>query len=327
MRRFTIAIGIVGSISLFSCSKDDNILVEEPDYTTLTYVVEDNFNLSHLFFALGRTGLDEELVKPGPYTLLASSNTGFQNAGLGSQTSLFSLPVSVLTQRVQYHILPEKISFTDLPLEANQELMTVTGKPIFVSKVAQDQDTLTLINGTELSMTDFEASNGYLQVINGFLQPFVYENVVDNIINLPELTMFYRAIQKAGLEEQIRNAQGQTIYAPSNTAFVSAGYADLRAIDATDPATLRQLVLRHIVGERLFMQDYILKAEVSANNYPQIMLDESTVTINMSRRAGGFRPINSITLRGPRNTANISVGTRDLITNNGIINIINGVVQ
>ncbi|WP_379019210.1 fasciclin domain-containing protein [Parapedobacter deserti] len=327
MIRYRASICTIGLLVLFSCSKDDNILVEEPDYTTLTYVVEDNFNLSHLFFALGRTGLDEELVKPGPYTLLASSNTGFQNAGLGSQTQLFNLPVGVLSQRMQYHIIPGKVSFRDLPLAANQEIMTMTGKPVYVSKVAQDQDTLTLINGAELAMEDFEASNGYLQVVNGFLQPFVYENVIDNIVNLPELTMFYRAIQNAGLEDRIRNAQGQTIYAPNNAAFVAAGYADLRALDAEDPVILRQRLLMHIVGERLFMQDYILLAEVTANTYQQKMLDESIVTINMSRRTGGLRPINSITLRGPGNTGNVSVGERDLITNNGIINIINGVLQ
>lgn len=327
MKRFSIQIFMTALLGLYSCSESEILFQEEPDYTTLTYVVEDNFNLSLLFFALGQTGFNEELTKPGPYTLLATSNAGFQNAGLGGQLALFNVPVGTLTQRVQYHILPGIVSFRDLPAGANQEITTLNGKPVFVSRVVLNTDTLTLINGTELVRTDFEASNGYLQVIEGFLQPFVYENVIDNIVNLPELTMFYLAVQKAGLEQEIRNASGITIYAPSNAALVAAGYTDLRAIDAADPAVLRQLVLKHIVGEQLFMQDYILKAELAANTYAQVMWDESTVTINMSRRAGGLRPITSITLRGPGNTSNVAVGTRDILTSNGIINIINGVVR
>ncbi|SFC78424.1 Uncaracterized surface protein containing fasciclin (FAS1) repeats [Parapedobacter composti] len=327
MLRFTIVMGIVGSMSLFSCSKSTAPIPVEPDYTTLTYVVEDNFNLSHLFFTLERTGLADELAGPGPYTLLASSNAGFQNVGLGSQMQLFNMPVDVLAGRVRYHIIPQKVAFKDLPIQANQPVMTSTGKPVFVTKVVRDNDTLTMVNGAELAMADFEASNGYLQVIEGFLQPFIYDNVIDNMVNLPQLSMFYLAIQKAGLEATISNAQGQTLYAPTNAALAAHGYPDLRAIAAADPEVLRQLVLKHIVNDQLFMQDYILLTEVTANNYQQTMLDGSNVTVNLQRRAGGLRPIFNISLRGPGNTGNITVAERDLVTNNGIINIINGVLE
>ncbi|WP_405982866.1 fasciclin domain-containing protein [Streptomyces sp. NBC_00158] len=68
--------------------------------------------------------------------------------------------------------------------------------------------------------------------------------------NNPALSTLVAAVKKAGLVDTLNNAQGITVFAPTNDAFAKIPKADLDKVLA-DKATLTKILTYHVVGQEL----------------------------------------------------------------------------
>ncbi|MGG5905679.1 fasciclin domain-containing protein, partial [Sphingobacterium daejeonense] len=56
--------------------------------------------------------------------------------------------------------------------------------------------------------------------------------------------------------ESLAGSTNLTVFAPNNTAVKNYGYANLEAIEKTDPEVLKAWLSYHIAKDRKFAQDY-----------------------------------------------------------------------
>jgi len=77
----------------------------------------------------------------------------------------------------------------------------------------------------------------------------------DFVKNNYDLSLFAAAIEKTGIAQQLNGAGPFTILAPSNAAFNIIGINRPADLDKMNPDTLKFLVQRHILNERLLIQD------------------------------------------------------------------------
>ncbi|MFG2303737.1 fasciclin domain-containing protein [Actinacidiphila glaucinigra] len=68
--------------------------------------------------------------------------------------------------------------------------------------------------------------------------------------NNPVLSTLVAAVKKAGLVDTLNNAQGITVFAPTNDAFAKIPKADLDKV-LNDKATLTKILTYHVVGQKL----------------------------------------------------------------------------
>ena len=141
---------------------------------TVVDVAAGDENFSTLVAAVQSAGLVETLSGEGPFTVFAPTNEAFAAAlealGLSAEELLASEDLAgILT----YHVVPGKLLAADVlaAVEAGggtAEVVTVNGAPISVEVV----DGNVVLNGAAtVTMTDLEANNGVVHVIDAVLLP------------------------------------------------------------------------------------------------------------------------------------------------------------
>jgi uncharacterized surface protein with fasciclin (FAS1) repeats len=129
-----------------------DIAVSNPDFSTLVAAVQ-------------AAGLVETLSGEGPFTVFAPTNAAFE--ALGADTVAAALAdTELLTAILTYHVVAGKVMAADVV--GLSEAVTVQGSPISISVV----DGKVFLNDTiQVIVTDIEASNGVIHVIDGVLLP------------------------------------------------------------------------------------------------------------------------------------------------------------
>ncbi|WP_250291881.1 fasciclin domain-containing protein [Frankia sp. CiP1_Cm_nod1] len=72
----------------------------------------------------------------------------------------------------------------------------------------------------------------------------------------PVLSTLVTAVEKAGLVDTLNNAQGITVFAPTNDAFAKIPTAQLNAI-LNDKAMLTKILTYHVVGQKAAPADLV----------------------------------------------------------------------
>lgn len=139
------------------------------------------------------------------------------------------------------------------------------GESIYISNNGEDG---IFLNGySEVIIPDLEEANGVVHVINAVLVPPM-ESIADVVVNAAtaeegaEFTLLLAALQNADdtdsdLVEVLSGEAGGpfTVFAPTDAAFNAAGFADVAAVEGADAATLRAILLYHVVGGAVFSTD------------------------------------------------------------------------
>lgn len=308
---------------LFSCKKDDN----QPsgpnkDNNNILYVIEDNkFNFSFFNTALTVTNYGNTFLEKGPYTVLIPDDNAFQKSGYNTTADVAKEKGLVLSNLVKYHTLPGQWQLDKLPFRFNQPVVTASGTSLFVTHWVHGQDTVIVVNGTRVTALNLPASNGLIQVINTVLNPLVQDKLSDAIAAEPTLTYFNAALQRAGLKELLKGDGPLTVFAPSNTAFIAAGFPTTDSIVQTDPAILKNILQFHMMATRRFAYDYVLITD-NSNQTQQNMLNSSSTTVNLQNYGNDY----SITITGAGNLQPAQVLKSNVLTNNGVLHIIDQVL-
>lgn len=133
---------------------------------TVLQIVADRENTQMLNDALRATKLDEALASGGPYTLFAPTDDAFESLDpVGINNVPDSLDVEALKEILLHHVVEGKYSAADLV--GLEELPTLGGAPL---KIIDKNNNLT-IEEADLILSDQEADNGYVHMIDSVLVP------------------------------------------------------------------------------------------------------------------------------------------------------------
>lgn len=124
-----------------------------------------NGDFSTLANAAKTAGLDNTLAGTGPYTVFAPNNAAF---GQISQQSISALmnDKAKLGDLMKYHVVPGKLSYTDLT--NRNSLQTVDGKTLPVTR--QSDGTIT-VGGARVVNNGIDSSNGMIFPVNSVITP------------------------------------------------------------------------------------------------------------------------------------------------------------
>lgn len=294
--------------SFASCGDDDNT-PNPPEPSTITDIVVNNPDFSMLETAVVNAGLAETLSGDGPFTVFAPDNDAFAAAGISS-SDLESLSPEALAEILLYHTLGSKVVASDVPAGPNAPVETLNGNSIYLTSNAMG----VFVNGTMVNQADVEASNGVIHVISTVLMPPV-GNIVETAQANDDLSFLVAAVVRASegdtnVAEVLSSAGPFTVFAPTNQAFIDAGFPDIASIQAADPNTLTAILTYHVIAARAFSSDL---------SDGQIL-----TTVN-----GGDLEIaigSNATVEGNSNPSPSNIIAVNIVTTNGVVHVIDQVL-
>ncbi len=291
-------------LMLASCKKDEAVPTK-----TIAALVTENANLSLLRTAVVRAGLVETLSGQGTFTVFAPDNNAFAAAGLGTEAAINAVPEATLRQILLYHVLGQEYASGSIP-SATTELTTAGDARVYVTKNSNG----VFVNGASVITADVDAQNGVVHVINKVLMP-PPGNLVQLAQSNPNLSFLVAAVVRASqgntnVAGVLSGAGPFTVFAPTNTAFQNAGFANIEAIQQANPNTLASILTYHVIGARVFSSDLTEGARPATVN-------GANVTITL---AGGAK------VKGNTNATASNITATDIVASNGVVHVIDAVL-
>jgi transforming growth factor-beta-induced protein len=145
---------------------EDEMVDEEMSAPSIAEVAIADGRFTTLVAALQAAGLAETLSSEGAYTVFAPTDEAFAALPEGTVESLLEDPQGALSSILLYHVVDGVVpAETVVTLESAE---TLQGEPVSIEVV----DGEVLLNGTvQVIITDIEASNGVIHVIDAVLMP------------------------------------------------------------------------------------------------------------------------------------------------------------
>jgi len=139
--------------------------------------------------------------------------------------------------------------------------------------------------------------------------------IVQTAIANPNLSLLVAAVLRASqgttnVAAVLSSAGPFTVFAPTNQAFINAGFADTSAINAADPNTLTSILTYHVIAGRIFSSDLV-------NGETPATVNGETVTILLT---------NGPQVKGQSNSTPSNIIATDILTTNGVVHVIDQVL-
>lgn len=290
----------VGLSAVFvACDKDDD---DSGNNKTIVQIVVDDPNFSVLEAAVVKAGLASAL-STGSLTVFAPDNAAFAAAGI-TESTINALPVAALDSILKYHVLGTKVTSSGVPV--SDTVKTLLGLNLYASNNANG----VFVNGTKVKRADVQASNGVIHIIEKSLTPPT-KTIAEIAAGNPDLSLLVAAVVRAGLLTAISSGGKYTVFAPTNAAFNTAGFATVNDINNAPLNVITNVVKYHVLTTNVFAGD--LTAGLTAAS-----LQGGTVTI-------GLTPAANLKITGTANAASNITATNILATN-GVIHVIDRVL-
>ncbi len=303
---FGIALLLVGFMG--ACT--DNT-TPPPPRQTVADVITANSDFSILRDALEYAGLTDDLRK-GTLTLLAPNNAAFQASGFADAAAVKALPMGTVKSILQYHVLGYRIPASEIVVGKNTAVPTLQGGDVYVTKTAASSGVS--VNNALITKTDMQGENGLVHVIDHVLMPPT-QNILEIAQANPNLSFLVSAVDRAAtINPAVYSAltSGKNIYtvfAPTNEAFIAAGFPTMASIQAAPAATLAAVLLNHIIADRAFSPT-LTKGDVSSAAGGKLAVDVS----------------NGVTVTSKGNTLASKVLKADILATNGVVHVIDRVL-
>lgn len=280
---------------------------------TIYQTISGSSQYSFLTAAVNKAGLVDALNETGKndLTLFAPTNDAFMAAGFNSAADLAKVPDTTLAKILLYHVLDSKVEAAQIPQASNTPVVTLNGQPLYATRTS---DGKVFINGVGVTKANIECSNGVIHEINRVLMPAT-GNIVEAAIANPDFSLLVAAVLRASqgstdVAAVLSGAGPFTVFAPTNEAFMNAGFANEAAINAADPNTLTSILTYHVIGGRIFSSD------LTDGAMPATVNGEK-VTISLTSGAQ---------VKGTSNTTPSNIVATDIVTTNGVIHVIDQVL-
>lgn len=296
------------SLIVLSCDDNDDDDMTQTDKNIATLVSERS-DLSLLRAAVTRANLGATLSGSGSFTVFAPTNDAFTAAGLGTEAAINAVPVETLRNILLYHVFTQKYAAANIP-SGTTELTTASNSKAYVSKKSNG----VYVNGAMVTNADINASNGVIHVINKVLMPPA-GNIVQVAQGNSNLSFLVAAVVRASegstnVASVLSTTNGLTVFAPTNQAFINAGFTSIASIQAANPNTLANILTYHVISARVFSSDLTEGATPAT-------LNGANVTITLS---GGAK------VKGNGNPSASNITSTDIMATNGVVHVIDRVL-
>ncbi len=316
---FVTAIGTI--VTLSSCKKDDPaptpVPTPVPAPVTIASYVSADTSFSLLLTAVKKAGLASTLSGAGTFTVFAPNNAAFRAAGLSTDALVNTLDTATARAIILYHALGTKVASSAVP--ASDAVTTLNTKSLFASSNTNG----VFLNGVKVIVANVNVDNGIIHVINAVLIPPT-KTIAGIAVGDTTFSILVAAASRAGLVPTLSGAGKFTVFAPTNNAFRAAGFASPAAITAADSATVRKIVLAHVLPTNVFASDL------------SVVVAPITNTANLPASTGGTQQTlsfagTSVKITGSTATpANIITATPsatfNIVATNGVVHVIDKVL-
>ena len=284
---------------------------EEPMPQTIVDIAVADGRFTTLVAAVQAAGLVDTLNSEGPFTVFAPTDEAFAALPDGTiETLLADIPS--LTDILLYHVVPGKVMAADVVGLDGQSAETALAGNFINIKV--DGDKVILNDNVNVIITDIEASNGVIHVIDAVLLPPADEamsekmDIVDTAVADGRFTTLVAAVQAAGLVDTLKSEGPFTVFAPTDEAFAALPAGTVEGLLADIPA-LTDILLYHVVPGKVMAADVVGLDGKSA----ETALAGKSINIKVD---GGNVILND----------NVKVIITDIETSNGVIHVIDAVL-
>lgn len=307
--KFCLAAGFILAVTAVNGCKSDQ---EEPEraYSSIVEIVTDDPNYSFLEAAVVKAGLTGALSGDGPFTVFAPRNEAFVEAGFANEAAVSAAPAAVLDSILKYHVLASNVPSSAIPTAANTETETLAGTDVYITKNAAG----VFVNGASVVKADVLATNGTIHVIDKVLTP-PKGTLVETAIATPSLSYLVAAVLRASegttnVAQVLSGAGPFTVFAPTNDAFIAAGFTTISSIQAADPDVLAGILTYHV------LQGRVLSSDLTEGATPATV-GGGTLTVTLS---GGAK------VKGAGNSTPATIALADVIATNGAVHVIDQVL-
>lgn len=261
------------------------------------------------------------------FTVFAPTNAAFDtliaNSDFADAAALLAAPN--LADILLYHVLGTEVLSSAITAGASSAPALYdndedgTGEEIYISN--NEEDGIFLNGYAQVIIPDLEEGNGVVHVIDAVLLPPT-QSIAEIVVaaasaeSEPQFTLLLAALQNAdetgGSLVDLLSSEDETytVFAPTDQAFIDAGFEDEAAIEAADPATLRTILLYHVIQGAVFSTDLSSGAVPTAEG--------SEITINVAD------PVTITDLNTDNEDA--TVVDVNILATNGVIHVIDEVL-
>jgi transforming growth factor-beta-induced protein len=272
-----------------------SMTAEEPKDIVDIAVADGRFTT--LVAAVQAAGLVDTLKGEGPFTVFAPTDEAFAKLPAGTIEELLKPEnKQQLTDILLYHVLPGKVMAADVSDGLIAD--TALGTSVFF-KVDMGN---AYINEAQIIITDIEASNGVIHVIDTVILP---KDIVDAAV-FNKFETLVAAVQAAELVETLKGEGPFTVFAPTDEAFAKLPAGTLEdLLKPENKQTLTNILLYHVVPGRVLAEDVVklTEAETALGQKVTIKVEDGKVFINDAQ-----------------------VIVTDIKTTNGVIHVIDTVI-
>jgi uncharacterized surface protein with fasciclin (FAS1) repeats len=275
------------------------VAVSDGRFTTLVAAVE-------------AAGLVETLSGEGPFTVFAPTDEAFAALPEGTLDSLL-LPENKqqLTDILLYHVVPGLFAAADVVgLDGQSSGTALEGQEIGI-KV--DMGNVYINENVKVIITDVQASNGIIHVIDAVLLPQAEPaamDIVDTAIADGRFTTLVAAVQAAGLVDTLKSEGPFTVFAPTDEAFAALPAGTLESLLLPEnKQQLTDILLYHVVAGKVLAADVVGLDGQSA----ETALAGKSISIKVEN---GMVYLNDT----------VQVIITDIETSNGVIHVIDAVL-
>ena len=275
---------------------------------------------SKLSAAIGAAGLTDTLRGAGPFTVLAPTDTAFNNLPAGVLDKLL-LPANkdVLAKILSFHVISGKVASADI---VTGPVKSIEGTDLNFTSA----DGKVSVNGANVITPDVPAGNGVVHAIDAVMVPASVDltklvadgaaattpaagaaagDIVAVAAANGSFGTLVKAVEAAGLVDTLKGPGPFTVFAPTDEAFAKVDPAVLaKLLLPENKAVLAKVLTYHVVAGKLMAAD-VKTGEVATveGSKAALVADAGKVTIDGA-----------------------TVVTADVAASNGVIHVIDAVL-
>ncbi len=268
-----LAISSALALTVAACSSDDGVVLDANTAATsaaigksvpgqndaesaatgniVTTAVEAG-SFTTLVAALEATGLDAVLADESrQFTVFAPTDDAFAKLGQDTINALLG-DTDTLSDILLYHVVPDAAVTAETAISlAGSMVKTANGDDVALTL----NDGALFINMSEVVITDVQATNGIIHVIDTVLLPPAdipadapLANITDTAVAAGSFNTLVAALQATGLDSTLASENDTfTVFAPTDDAFAALGQDTINAL-LSDTDTLSDILLYHVIG-------------------------------------------------------------------------------
>lgn len=227
-----------------------------PELGTIVDIAVADGRFTTLVAAVQAAELVETLSGEGPFTVFAPTDDAFAALPEGTlETLLQPENKQALTDILLYHVVAGKVMAADVV--GLSSATTVLGEDV---TVRVDMGNV-YINDAQVIITDIEASNGVIHVIDAVILPPAEEEVgtiVDIAVADERFSTLVAAVTAAELVETLSGEGPFTVFAPTNDAFAALPEGTLESLLLPEnKQALTDILLYHVVAGKVMAADVV----------------------------------------------------------------------